>query len=54
MGRPYGAAVAIRFQIDSGSAVTLVPKCKVAEILKYSRKESLKVTWEDIPSEYEC
>ena len=48
------AGVAIRFQIDSGSAVTLVPKCKIAEIMKYSREESLRVTWEDAPSEYEC
>ena len=26
----------------------------IAEIMKYSREKSLKVTWEDIPSEYEC
>ena len=46
--------VGIRFQINSGSAVTLVPKCMITEIMKYSREESLKMTWEDIPSEYEC
>ena len=54
MAYVYIAGVGIRFQIDSGSAVTLVPKCKIDEIMKYSREESLKVTWEDIPSEYEC
>ena len=48
------AGVPIRFQIDSGSAVTLVPKCKIAEILKNSREETLRVKWEDISSEYEC
>ena len=50
----YIAGVPIRFQIDSGSAVTLVPKCKIAEILKNSREETLRVKWEDISSEYEC
>ena len=46
---PYIAGVRIRFQIDSGSAVTLVPKCKIEEIMKYSLEESLRVTWEDTP-----
>ena len=32
------AGVAVRFQIDYGSAVTLVQKCKIAEIMKYSRE----------------
>ena len=50
----YIAGVQIRFQIDSGSAVTLVPKCKVEEIMKHSREETLRVKSEDISSEYEC